>query len=106
VEIDPASPKGRFPRRKPRGIPELPHGLTLHEQLNYISRPVTAQVLAELLGVSPITLYKLAQRGEIPHDRVGGTVRFCTRSVARWLRGGPALQRRGAKSEVATVMRN
>lgn len=68
-------------------FPSIPEGLDLFQQLNYISRPVDARVLAKLLGVSPITLYKQAKRNLIPHFRVGGAIRFCTRTIARWLQG-------------------
>ncbi len=58
---------------------------TLIERLNKIDRPVKAARIAELLGVNKITIYKLAQRGDIPHFRVAGAVRFDTRAVARWV---------------------
>lgn len=79
--------KRKSPQRKPRSLPSMPEGLDLTQRLNYISTPVDAHVLAELLGVSPITLYKRARKNLIPHIRLGGAIRFCTRSVARWLQG-------------------
>lgn len=63
---------------------------TLIQRLNQIQRPLTASALAELLGVSKITLYKMAQKGTIPSFRIGCSVRFDTRAVARWLAGGLA----------------
>lgn len=67
--------------------------LTLVQRLNRIERPVTARVLAELLGVSGVTVYKLAAKGVIPSFRIATAVRFDTRAVARWLAGGLAAVR-------------
>jgi hypothetical protein len=36
-------------------------------------------------GVSEITIYKQAQKGNIPSCRVGTCVRFCPKSVADWI---------------------
>ena len=63
---------------------------TLIQRLNRIERPVNAAALAELLGVSPITIYKLAAKGTIPSFRISTAVRFDTRQVARWLAGDRA----------------
>ena len=62
--------------------------LTLVQRLNQIERPITAKALADLLGVSHITVYKLAAKGVIPSFRIATAVRFDTRQVARWLAGG------------------
>jgi excisionase family DNA binding protein len=58
---------------------------TLVQRLNQIERPVSAKALGELLGVSHITIYKLAAKGTIPSFRIATAVRFDTRAVARWL---------------------
>jgi excisionase family DNA binding protein len=42
--------------------------------------------LAELLQVSPATLYGHAKQGRIPSFKVGFYVRFDPKSVAAWLR--------------------
>jgi excisionase family DNA binding protein len=60
---------------------------TIIQQLNAISRPVKASVLAEMLGLSKITVYKMAAKGSIPSFRIGTAVRFDCRAVARWLAG-------------------
>lgn len=60
--------------------------LTLVQRLTRIERPVDAPALAELLGVSAITIYKLAKKGAIPSFRIATAVRFDTRAVARWLK--------------------
>lgn len=44
--------------------------LTLVQRLNRIERPVDAPTLAELLGVSAVTVYKLAKKNVIPNFRV------------------------------------
>jgi excisionase family DNA binding protein len=38
-----------------------------------------------MLGLSKITIYKLAAKGSIPSFRIGTAVRFDCRAVARWL---------------------
>jgi excisionase family DNA binding protein len=65
--------------------------LTLVQRLNQIERPITAKALADLLGVSHITVYKLAAKGVIPSFRIATAVRFDTRQVARWLVGSLAV---------------
>jgi excisionase family DNA binding protein len=60
-------------------------GQTLGERLRQISGAITASTLAELLGVSPITVYKRAAKGGIPNFRIGTAVRFDPTVVARWL---------------------
>ena len=45
-----------------------------------------AEKLAKLLGVSKITIFKLAKAGRIPSFRIGTCVRFDRRAVAKWLR--------------------
>lgn len=46
---------------------------------------ITAPMLAKLLGLSRITIYKKASAGDIPCLRIGGTVRFDPVMIARWL---------------------
>jgi excisionase family DNA binding protein len=59
---------------------------TLAEQVEHIEGAVTANALAKLLGVSKITIFKMAKAGRIPSFRVGTCVRFDPRKVADWLR--------------------
>lgn len=65
---------------------------TLVQRLNQIEKPVSAKALAALLGVSHITVYKLAAKGTIPSFRIATAVRFDTRLVARWLAGESAVR--------------
>jgi excisionase family DNA binding protein len=53
---------------------------------------VTAQVVAERLGLSKGRVYELARAGEIPHLRIGRSVRFRWSSVVEWLE---AIERAG-----------
>lgn len=64
--------------------------LTVIERLNQIDRPVKAKRLAEILGISHITLYKLAKQGSIPSIRIATAVRFDCRAIARWLKAAQA----------------
>jgi excisionase family DNA binding protein len=42
--------------------------------------------LAEILGVRPGTIYSWLSRGvDIPHVKIGGTVRFREKAVQDWL---------------------
>lgn len=42
--------------------------------------------LAEILGVSPGTIYSWVSRGvDIPHVKIAGTLRFRERAVENWL---------------------
>ena len=47
---------------------------------------LTADELAELLGVNRKTIYEAASRGEIPHRRLGRRLIFERGTVLRWLR--------------------
>jgi excisionase family DNA binding protein len=57
-----------------------------HEHLERLRHAITAKDVAEILAISPITVYKLAKEGKLPSLRIGGAVRFDPRAVAQWLR--------------------
>jgi excisionase family DNA binding protein len=61
--------------------------LPLPDHLERVGHALTASDLSKILGVSPITLYKLAKAGRIPSFRIGSAVRVCPKSTADWLRG-------------------
>jgi excisionase family DNA binding protein len=65
-------------------------GRTIAEILNEMRGAITATRLANLLGISPITVYKMAKSGRIPCFRVGTSVRFDPGAIARWLYEGKA----------------
>ena len=46
---------------------------------------VGAAVIAESTGWSRKHVYELAQKGQIPHYRIGGSVRFDPVKVKAWL---------------------
>ena len=47
---------------------------------------LTAKQLAELLNISPKTIFKMAKAGRIPSFRIGTAVRFDARLIVDWLR--------------------
>jgi len=59
---------------------------TLADQIAAFEGALTARQLSELLSISAVTIFKMAKRGALPSLRIGGCVRFCPRTVARWLR--------------------
>jgi len=60
-------------------------GQTLQERLRALTGGIKAPMLARLLGLSRITVYKRAAAGMIPCLRIGGAVRFDPVVIARWL---------------------
>ena len=61
--------------------------LTIPERLRALSGGIDARVLAQLLGVSPVTIYKQAAKHVLPSYRVGTSLRFDPALVAQWLTG-------------------
>jgi excisionase family DNA binding protein len=49
-------------------------------------RLLTAKELADILAISPKTLYNYVTRGMIPYFKIESNVRFRAREVAEWLR--------------------
>jgi excisionase family DNA binding protein len=56
------------------------------ERLTLSERLLTAKELAELLAVSPKTLYSYVSRNMSPHYKIEANVRFRGKDVAEWLR--------------------
>ena len=50
-----------------------------------LPRLVSAEVIAASTGWSVKHVYRLAQLRQIPHYRIGGTVRFDPQEIAEWL---------------------
>jgi excisionase family DNA binding protein len=68
---------------------EFPHEGKLVAMSATLSEPLlNVRVAAELLSVSSRTIYELVARGELPHVRVGGQIRFVPSALEQWLRNG------------------
>jgi len=61
--------------------------MRLVETLKNRSRALKVREVAELFGVTPQHIYKMAASGRIPSFRVSGSVRFDPDDVAAWLKG-------------------
>jgi excisionase family DNA binding protein len=59
---------------------------TLADRIEKIGHGLTATELADLLNVSPVTIYKQGAAHRIPLFHVGSCVRFDPHAVAEWLR--------------------
>ncbi len=59
--------------------------MKLVDSLRTRTRALKVADLAEMFGVSPQHVYKLAASGRIPSFRVSGAVRFDPGDVASWL---------------------
>jgi hypothetical protein len=57
-------------------------GLTIPQRLARLKGGIVARVLAELLGVSPVSIYRQAAAQTIPSYRIGTALRFDGCAVA------------------------
>jgi excisionase family DNA binding protein len=62
------------------------------------SSVLTIDELAEYLKISKSTLYKLAQEGALPSQKVGRHWRFHRDAVDQWLCKEPAAQKKAQKT--------
>jgi len=69
-----------------RVIVDASNAKTLAGQIEAFEGALTARQLSEVLSISAVTIFKMAKRGALPSLRIGGCVRFCPRTIARWLR--------------------
>jgi excisionase family DNA binding protein len=65
--------------------PSLPSS-DVFEKLARCQRLLTAREVAELLSISPKTVYAYVERNSIPHYKIEASVRFRPKDVAEWLR--------------------
>ena len=67
--------------------------MRLAETLRSRTGALKVAEVAEVLGVTPQHIYKMAANGNIPSFRVSGAVRFDPDQVAAWLeeKQGPAM---------------
>src|SRR5437773_4556136 len=56
------------------------------DQLAQCQRMLTAKELANILAISPKTIYGYVERNMIPHYKIEASVRFRARDVVEWLR--------------------
>lgn len=59
---------------------------SLIEQLEQRRRAMKVTEVAELLAVSPWTIYRMAEKSELPYLRVRGSLRFDGHDIAEWLK--------------------
>jgi excisionase family DNA binding protein len=74
--------------------------MKLVETLKRKSGALKVAEIAELLGVTPQHIYRMAANGTIPSFRISGAVRFDPDDVATWLQGkqGPLITPRKTNS--------
>ena len=60
---------------------------TIPEKLRKMEGALTARELGPVIGISHITLYRMAERKGIPSYRVGSKLLFDPTVVANWLDG-------------------
>lgn len=46
---------------------------------------ITAAEVAELLGVTRETVYRLTRANQIPHFRIGTAIRYSKKSIIDWI---------------------
>ena len=69
---------------------------TLADQLELLSAALTVPEVARFLACSEKLVYKLVSRGAIPHQRIGGLLRFDPQLIAAWWRERTVAPRRKA----------
>ena len=57
---------------------------------------LTLEEVAVYLKAGKRTVYRLAQKGEIPEFKLGGTWRFCRSDLERWIAESTNKQKPGA----------
>jgi excisionase family DNA binding protein len=62
------------------------HSISATGQADDCDRLLTAKELADILAISPKTLYNYVTRGMIAYFKIESNVRFRAREVAEWLR--------------------
>jgi excisionase family DNA binding protein len=70
--------------------------MSLVEVVREKQKALRVRDLAQLLGISPQQIYKMAASGQIPSFRVTNAVRFDPHETAEWLKEKYPVQRRCA----------
>ena len=52
----------------------------------------TVETLAELMVVSPATIYRMARNGSLPHYKVGKSLRFPREEIKEFRRSSPLVE--------------
>jgi excisionase family DNA binding protein len=58
---------------------------SLASHINSLHRALNAQELADYVGMKKVTIPRRAKRGDIPCFHIGGSVRFDSSAIAKWL---------------------
>jgi excisionase family DNA binding protein len=58
---------------------------SLASSINAMHRALRAEELANLLGMKKVTILRRAKKGSIPCFHIGGSVRFDSSAIAKWL---------------------
>ena len=66
-------------------------------------RAMTADELADMLNMSPITILRKAKKGVIPSFRIGGSVRFDPAAISKWLLSHTGMQSMSAPEKPKPV---
>lgn len=59
---------------------------SLAVEFEKMNRALRASEVAKMLSTSKMTIYRLVERGTIPHFRIGYSIRFDPKAIADWLR--------------------
>jgi excisionase family DNA binding protein len=67
-------------------VPQLTKAVDIFERLVQCHRLLTAREVAQMLSVSPKTIYAYVARNMIPHYKIETSVRFSPKDIAEWIR--------------------
>ena len=71
----------------PKKNPDTSHSRSsLAVEFENMNRALRASEVAKMLSTSKMTIYRLVERGTIPHFRIGSSIRFDPKEIADWLR--------------------
>ena len=59
---------------------------TIADKIEQFDGALKVRDLARELRLHPITVYRLAHAGKLPHFRIASSIRFCPRTLAAYLR--------------------
>jgi len=79
IPIDPDERRVEYP------IESRIHAGSIPQQLRQMKGALTAKQLGPIIGISHITLYRMAERRAIPSYRIGSKVLFDPTKIADWL---------------------